>query len=298
MKFFYLKSELKGTDVPEIVFDNLSEARNNDLKVILYVIKNQEIDPLKLSFELNMSHSAVVSSLLFWADKNLILCSDESSTKRKRKPALTSEIVATFANDPNVQALCRNLQLIFGGSLSENYTNKFISLYVEDFIPVDVILQITQHHININKTNPAYIIKVVRSWYENLGLCSGQQVDEYLALCKKREKGYQCVCNIFSLDITTLKSSDKKIIDSWFEKLKMSGDMIEQSYIRAGHLASIRYCNGILKNWSQKGFSKPSDLQNEISNIMQSSKNIDAYDDMLIQSINNVPVFKNNKKDN
>ncbi len=291
MKFTYIKSELKGTEVPQVVFDNLHDARNNDLKVILYIIKNEITDPLKISSDLNISHSAANSSLLYWADKGLIMCHEEVEKINKKKPALTSEIIATFASDPGVQALCRNLQLIFGGGLSERYTNKFIGLYIEESIPVDVILQISQHHINIGIDNPSYIIKVIRSWHTKLGLSTGSQVDEYLAICQKRAAAHKKVCQIFSMDFDKLKSSDKKLIDFWIEKLGMSFEMIEQSYIRAGHLAGIPYCNGILKNWAQKGFKNPSDLQSEISNITQSSRNIDTQEDLIAQGMNKVPIF-------
>lgn len=291
MKFTYIKSEIKGTEVPQVVFENLFDARNNDLKVILYVIKNEVTDPLKISSDLNISHSAANSSLLYWADKGIIMCQEEFAEKPKKKPALTTEIIATFANDPGVQALCRNLQVIFGGGLSERYTNKFIALYIEESIPVDVILQICQHHITIGIDNPSYIIKVIRSWHTKLGLSTGSQVDEYLALCEKRAVAYKQVCKIFSMDFSKLKSSEKKLIDFWIEKLGMSFEMIEQSYIRAGHLASVPYCNGILKNWAQKGFKVPSDLQAEISNITQSSRNIDAQDDIIVKGMKDVPTF-------
>ena len=62
-------------------------------------------------------------------------------------------------------------------------------------------------------------------------------------------------------------------------------------FIRAGSLAGIAYCNGILKNWSQKGYRTPKDLENEISNITQSKRNIDSQDDLIIKNITNVPVF-------
>ena len=289
MKFIYLKPEFKGTYVPDAVFDGLYDARNNDLKVILYVIKNEEADPLKISSELNISHSAAVSALMYWADQGLIHCEEES--KPKKKKALSSEIIATMASDPGVMALCQNLQIIFGSSLSENYTNQFVSLYLEENIPVDVILPIAQHYISMEEYSPAYILKVIRSWQKKHNFTSGKDVDCYLALQAEREKLYTDVCKIFGLDTSKLKTSEKTIINRWQEKYNMSLDMIEESFIRAGSLAGIAYCNGILKNWSQKGYRTPKDLESEISNITQSSRNIDSQDDLIIKNITNVPVF-------
>ena len=292
MKYSLIKSEVKGTAVPETVFENLYDANGNDLKVILHVIKTEQTDPLKISSELNISHSAANSSLLFWADKGLILCEEETVKATKKKAVLTSEIVATLSDDPGVKALVKNLQLVFAGAINEKYTNKFLALYLEESIPVDVILQICHHHINIGIDNPAYIIKVIRSWHSKLGLNSGAAVDEYLALCEKRNEAYKKVCEIFGLSPDKLKSSEKKLIDGWNEKLKMSYDMIKESYIRAGSNANIPYCNGILKSWSQKGYSSPRDLESVIVNITESRRNIDSHEDAPARKIRKVPTLE------
>ena len=291
MKFVFMKPEFKGTYVPDAVFDGLYDARNNDLKVILYVIKNEETDPLKISSDLNISHSAAVSSLMYWADQGLIHCEEETA-KPKKKKALSSEVIAQMASDPGVKALCQNLQIIFGSSLSENYTNQFVSLYLEENIPVDVILPIAQHYISLEEYSPAYILKVIRSWQKKYKFENGADVDKYLALQENRSRVYEKVCKIFGLDVTKLKTSEKTIINRWQEKYNMSFDMIEESFVRAGSLAGIAYCNGILKNWSQKGYKTPKDLESEISNITQSKRNIDSQDDLIIKNITNVPVFE------
>lgn len=291
MKFIYLKPEFKGTYVPDAVFDGLYDAHNNDLKVILYIIKNDEADPIKISNALSLSYNAVYSSMLFWADKGLIHCEEEQQ-KPKKKKALSSDIIAKMASDPGVQALCQNLQIIFGSSLSEHYTNQFVSLYLEEFVPVDVILPIAQHYASLGDYSPAYIIKVIRSWQKKHKFESGKDVDEYLALQKHREEVYTKVCSIFGLDVSKLKSSEKTVINRWQEKYNMSFDMIEESFIRAGQLAGIVYCNGMLKNWSQKGYKTPKDLESEISNITQSKRNIDSQEDLIVKNITNVPVFE------
>ena len=292
MKFTYLKSELKGTFVPAVVFDNLNDARSNDLKVILYIISKEICDPLKISADLDISHSAAVSSMLYWADKGLLYCQEESEKKSRRKSALTSEVIATMGSDPGVKALSKNLQLIFGSSLNEKYTNQFLSLYLEDCIPVDVILPLAQH--NVNRTgidNPAYIIKIIRSWQKKHKFADGTDVDNFLSLIARREKVYAKVGEIFSISPDKLTSSEKTVIDRWQEKYKMSFEMIEESFDRAGQQADIKYCDGILKSWSRKGYSSPKDLTDEIANITQSKRNIDSQDDFVSRARKNIPTI-------
>jgi len=293
LKFTYIKSELKGTFVPSAVFDSLNDARNNDFKVILYIISTGNCDPLKISSDLDISHSAAVSSMLYWADKGVLYCEEESEKKTRRKSALTSEVIATMSSDPGVQALGKNLQLIFGSSLSEKYTNQFMALYLEEGMPVDVILPLAQH--NVDKTgvdNPAYIIKIIRSWQKKHKFTSGSEVDSFLALVAEREKVYAKVGEIFSISPDKLTSSEKTVIDRWTEKYNMSFEMIAESFDRAGEKADIKYCDGMLKNWSRKGYKTPKDLSDEITHITQSKRNIDSQDDLLVKNRTNIPVFK------
>ena len=96
---------------------------------------------------------------------------------------------------------------------------------------------------------------------------------------------------VSSVWIPPSSKPEKTIINRWTEKYKMRYEMIEQSFIRAGSNASIPYCNGIIKSWSQKGYTTPKDLENEISNITQSKRNIDSGEDLIIKNITNVPVL-------
>ena len=292
MKFTYLKSELRGVFVPEVVFDNLTDARNNDLKVILYIINTGVCDPLKISADLDISHSAAVSSMLYWADKGVLYCEEESEKKTRRKAALTSDVIAKMSSDPGVQALGKNLQLIFGSSLSEKHTNQFISLYLEECIPVDVILPLAQHNVDKTGINePAYIIKIIRSWHKKHKFTNGSEVDSFLALMAEREKVYAKVGEIFSINADKLTSSEKTVIDRWQEKYNMSFEMIAESFDRAGEKADIKYCDGILKSWSRKGYKTPKDLADEIINITQSKRNIDSQDDFVARARKNRPTI-------
>ena len=292
MKFTYLKSELRGVFVPEVVFDSLTDARNNDLKVILYIINTGVCDPLKISSDLDISHSAAVSSMLYWADKGLLYCKEESEKKTRRKAALTSDIIAKMSSDPGVQALGKNLQLIFGSSLSEKHTNQFISLYLDECIHVDVILPLAQHNVDKTGINePAYIIKIIRSWHKKHKFTNGSEVDSFLALMAEREKVYAKVGEIFSINADKLTSSEKTVIDRWQEKYNMSFEMIAESFDRAGEKADIKYCDGILKSWSRKGYKTPKDLADEIINITQSRRNIDSQDDFVARARKNRPTI-------
>ncbi|MEG1049038.1 MAG: DnaD domain protein [Oscillospiraceae bacterium] len=292
MKFTIIKSAEKGICVPQIVFDNLTDVNGDTLKVLLYALQKDTADFFAISSGLNMNTNSVISALYFWCDKGLLHCEEEREGKKTKRASITSaDIAMLLPSTPEIGELSKHIQKIFNYALNEKYINKFITLFVEDGIPVDVILQISAHCVGTGQDNPSYVIKVINSWYTKLGLKTGSSVDEYITLSIRRDELYKKVCKIFGLNDTKLTTSEKTIINSWFEKLKMSLDMVSESYIRAGHLANIHYCGGILKAWSQKGYSSPADLQGEISNITQSPRNIDSQDDLIMQGMKSVPSF-------
>jgi len=291
MKFQLLKQAVVGPQVPAIVFDNIYSARENDLKVILYVLQAGTIDPVDISRKLEISIAAINSSLLFWSDKGLILYEEESGEKPKKKKRLSSQEILNIARaNPEVEILVNQIQKIYGHAINENGTNAFLSLHLQENIPVEVILVLAMHFAPVQK-GPAYTAKVISGLYEKKGINSADKAEAYIAQLEKREKLYSAVCGIFSADIAKLTSSEKTIIDAWGEKLEMGTDMIEAAFTAAGPNAGIRYCNGILKSWAQKGYRHPGDIQEEFAAVTGTGRNIDREEDLILQGMNIVPVF-------
>ena len=61
-----MKQAVIGPEVPMAVFDNLYSAKENDLKVILYVLKKGEINLADITGRLQITVAAAQSALLFW----------------------------------------------------------------------------------------------------------------------------------------------------------------------------------------------------------------------------------------
>ena len=292
MKFHLLKQAVIGPQVPMAVFENLYTAKENDLKVILYSLEKGSVDPMDISRNLQISLAAVQSSLLYWADKGLVMAEEEQQTKNRKKKTLSPQEILQFSSDhPEIEMLVNQLQKIYGGAINEKITNKYISLYLLDNIPVDVILILAQHFTSLEK-EANYTIRVIQNYFEKKGITSAEKAEEYIATEERRNKAYRTVCGIFGLDKIKLTSSEKTIINSWFEALNMSEDMIKSAFESAAGNANIRYCNGILKSWSQKGYKTTDDIQAEYTFNSLTGKNIDDDKDLILKGMNIVPVFK------
>ncbi len=253
-----------GTGVPTAVFDNLNNVSGNDLKVILRVIARGEVDTRKLQQDLSLSANAVHSALLRWADFGLIKMIDDGTVEKGVK--LTSEDILMFSQSHSeISVLLNHLQGIFGAPLNEKNTVRFASLYIEEGIPVEVILLLATYFAPTRKS-PAYAAKVIESTYRKEKLDTLEAAEAYVRLMEERSKLINTVSEIYALDPDKLTSSEKTIIAAWKEKLEMSMDMIRAAKNAAGAQANIRYCNGILKSWSSKGYSKVSDIDEYTDN--------------------------------
>lgn len=290
MKFHLMKQAVIGPNVPMAVFDNLAFTGENNLKVILYVLQKGTVDPIDIANKLSITLSSVHSSLWFWADKGLILCEEENSDNKseKKKNLTAQEILQISKTQPEVAVLVNQLQHIYGKALNERATNTFINLYLQESVPIEVILVLAVHFAPTHK-GPAYTAKVILNLFEKKGITTADKAEEYLRVMEKHNQRYECVCKIFGMDMDKLTSSEKTIIDAWYERLQMSEEMIRRAYYRAGSQAGIRYCNGILKSWAQKGYKTTDDIQGLF--IHDTPGNMSNGDDLIWQNMNKVPSF-------
>ena len=106
MKFHLLKQAVIGPEVPMAVFENLYNTRDNDLKVILYTLQKGQADAMDIARNLDISMSSVQSSLLFWADKGIIMVEDEDNAKPKKKKLLSAtDILKISESHPEIEIL-------------------------------------------------------------------------------------------------------------------------------------------------------------------------------------------------
>ena len=229
MKFQLLKQAVVGPAVPQTVFDNLYSARENDLKVILYVLEKGTVDPLDISKKLQISITAINSSLLFWTDKGLILCEEDSPVAKQKKTRLSSqEILKISQENPEIEFLVSSLQKIYGQAINERGTNAFLNLHLQENVPVDVILILAMYYAPLQK-GPAYTARVILNLFDKKNITSAEKAEDHIRIMTERNRLYDEVCRIFYLEKEKLTSSEKTTIDSWSESLGMSVDMIKAS---------------------------------------------------------------------
>jgi hypothetical protein len=258
MKFQLMKNAAKGVDVPMAVFDNLNDKSAADLQVILYVIKQGfvDIDIIKKTF--GLSESAVNSALLKWVDSGLIGIVEED---KQESINLDAKSVLEFSKtNAEISTLVNGLQFVFGAPINERQTLKFVSIFLESGAPVGVILLLAKYYAPLKKS-PAYTARVLQNLIEKEEINTLEKAEYHVKTKEKQEELVKNVCDIFNIEVEKVTTSEKSMIVSWDEKLDMSLDMVKTAKSVAGDSAGIRYCNGILKSWSAKGYKSPRDIE-------------------------------------
>ncbi len=293
MIFHLKKKETVGVNVPTIVFNNLEYAKETDLKVILHILNTQNCDAISISKDLNLNLLSVQSSILYWANLDLLHIQEETTKKTKKKPVLSAQdIMALSSSSSEIDTLVKEMQKIFSYTLNEKHTMKFIELLLEENIGVDAIISLSLYFKNLSDTSPSYIAKMISSANKKTPLTSFKQAEKYIHLLEERKLNLEKVAQIFSCSSEDFTTSEKTLIYSWFEKLNMSISMIKKSLEVAGSLADVKYCGGILKNWHRKKYTTVDDLKNEVMNFNQKEDiKILPKDDILTKAALVVPTL-------
>lgn len=267
--YYLVENTGKAIAVPQVVFSKLTAPSANDerFRVALYMLANQSSDALSVANALKIKPEKAEKALEFWEGAGLLETKNDTTSvsvevvDKPRQRLTTAEVAQAAETDSMLGKLVDELQHIFGGVVSQADINIFITLYSQDKFPADLILIAAVHCVSMKKISAKYIEKVLFSWRRE-GISTCEQADAYLRLLAKREEREQEVATLFQIDASTLTLSQRKHIAEWFETYAYSKEMIQAARLSAGDKGNeIRYVSGILKNWNQKGYRSPNQIQ-------------------------------------
>lgn len=281
--------------VPQMIFTKLTApgANDNRFRVALYVVSRGAISVQETAEALHLKEREAEKALEFWEGAGLlerlpeqsVVVSPESIPTRKRLN--TSEVSQAGADDQMLGMLFGELQRIFGGVIGQKDINIFATLYLQDRVPVDLIMVAASHCAAMNKFSAVYVEKVILSWRRE-GIHDCDAADRYLKLLETRQQKENELAEMMGMPAVGFTLAEKKRIAEWFEVYKYDLEMIQSARISAGEKENeIRYLHAILKRWYSKGYQNPRDVQQAEDNRnmrVQSNQNIAPEDDLLMQA--------------
>ncbi len=256
--------------VPQLVFAKLPEIEDDWLRVALYVIQTGDTDPMRIAGALRLkSADRAQTALVFWKGAGLLESADDTAAPGSidaapapRAHLTTAEVTHAAAQDPAIAGLVQECQAIMGGVISQSDTNIFVSMYLTDGMPVDMILLGTAHFVSLGKRSARYIERALLGWQRE-GIDSGEAAERYLRMLNERSLHEAEAAKLFALPDAKFTRAESRCIAEWYEVYGYGADMIIEAIAYAGEKKTVKYVNGILRAWYTKGYRDVRDVMSE-----------------------------------
>lgn len=292
--------------VPSVVADeHLKIANGNQLKVLLYLLKNnnKDLTDEAIGEALNMHPEDVKDSLSFWVERKVIAVDSEVITpakientvsetlsfasvepeeepKKSKRPvsrAVRPEpgyVIKRLGSDPALAMLMDEAQRIFGRMLSNAEAGTLVMLMDTDGLPVDVLIMLIQYCVDNNKGTMRFVEKIGIEWGSE-GINTVALAEEKIRTVTETYSYFNRVASTFGMkNVGSPTKKQLTFANQWVGTWSFSDDMLRLAYERCvdskGEL-NMDYINGILKKWYMSGWKNPDDVEADVSNTAKKS---------------------------
>ena len=188
------------------------------------------------------------------------------------------EITDFIENDDELRYLYTEAQNVLGKTLSTSDIQTLFWIYDYLGLSAPLIMMIINYAVNEKKSKMRYIEKLATDWAEK-GITSLTIAEQHLTDMERYKTYEGKIKRILDID-RPLLTSEKTIFEQWKNTLKPTDAIILGAYeicIERKNKFSLKYINGILKNWVEKGYKtkedilaehKPAYKQTSISNFI------------------------------
>lgn len=295
--------------VPAAVVDKgLKLASEAQLKVLLYVLRNSgaTLSDESVAEALSLHPEDVRDAITYWCDKGLLLRTASSVTmaentqtgesasasapvqgasdaQKADKPRPVSRVskpepgyvAKRLRADKNLVLLMDEAQRILGKVLSNADTATLVMLHDTDGLPVEVILMLLEHSVQIDKGNMRYIEKTGIQWASE-GITTISLAEEKIRRFSESSVAFTTVSAVFGMRIGgTPTKKQLEYADLWINEWKFSESMLRLAYEKCvdtkGEL-NLSYINGILRRWFEQGLRNPQEVANSDASKQKSNK--------------------------
>ncbi len=292
--------------VPSVVADeHLKIANGNQLKVLLYLLKNnnRDLTDENIGEALNMHPEDVKDSVSFWVERKVISITDdviapaqpekfsgesfsvttiepEAESKRAKRPvsrAVRPEpgyVIKRLGSDPALAMLMDEAQRIFGRMLSNAEAGTLVMLMDTDGLPADVIIMLLQYCADNNKGTMRFVEKIGIEWGSE-GINTVALAEEKIRTVTETYSYFNKVATTFGMkNVGSPTKKQLSFANQWVGTWSFSDDMLRLAYERCvdtkGEL-NMDYINGILKKWYMAGWKNPDDVEADTANVSKKS---------------------------
>lgn len=283
------KLELGDTLLPDLfILNYLQLMQGSDLKVYIYLLflskKNIDIEPKDLSIRLNISEQELSFSLDRLETDGLIVKAEhgfnivdikESEINKSFIPKIEPEKTKaqTEQDKKRIAAATAINESFFQGVMSFSWYTDIGQIFDKYMFSEEVMIALFHYCQERKALNRKYVYAVAETWHKG-GVKTFEQLEEYLGSIDKMHTIEQKISKTLRLN-RNITEYEEKYIDKWIKEYNYDFSMIEEALKRTVSVASpsIRYVNGILKRWHEKGYKTVEDLKNDKKTSSSNSTN-------------------------
>ncbi len=278
--------------VPTGVVDKyLKLASPNQLKVLLFLLRNSEIDYSKkeISDTLRIHEDDIDDCISFWIERGVLAdngsslepklgepVAEKPEPKSEPKPAAVKHAVPRpmkpdlitaaqlVSEDSTLQALLSEVEAALSKPLSNGDTSTIVMLYDTCGLPAEVITLLVNYCVSIGKSNIRAIERIGVKWADE-GIDSMEAADNKIKQSRQSGINWSRVSSVFGLkNVGSPTAKQLEYADRWIGEWKFSDDMLRAAYERCvdntGKLG-MSYINKILERWHSAGIITPDDIE-------------------------------------
>ena len=174
----------------------------------------------------------------------------------------TTEDLIKANKIPEINNMFNNIDDIMGRQTVPMEKQKILSWITDYNMNPDVIEKAFSYGVERKGVrNLNYVEGIVRNWYDE-GLTNMEAIMEYFRQRDGKYYLYQKIMKALGLDKRPIRDYEIDLIDKWFEEYKFDLDLVLKACeADKNPIPSIKYVNGILKSWYNKGIKTIDDIE-------------------------------------
>ena len=254
--------------VPTILVEKyINSANLTQIKVLLWILSNKEIDSQKAITDLNLTFKEFDESFTYWKNLGFFSIQKENllksvgnkavinNTQFKPQRPSTSYIISRIKESNEINLLMKEVQIILKRPLSNSDTATLLMLHDDEGLPADVILMLVRHCIESGKGSMRYIYATGVNW-ANLGIDSIEKAEKKIEYLNRSNALWKKFQSLVGIEYRLPTSTEESIVMRWYQDWNFKDDLIKYAYelcVDTKGKYIIKYIDSILRRWYNQG---------------------------------------------
>ncbi len=248
---------------------------------------NENITNKAVAKNLNIPLIDVLAAWDFWEDKGIIKKhkkdTDEDwnysveflnlkklylenilSTNNGSSSRVTPDNLIAYNQNPSIQKMFNGINEIINRPLMPNEKMQLLELMDRYNMSMDMIKSAYAYSKEKRGIKSIkYVEGIIRNWYD-AKIYTLEDLEEYFAKKSERFSLYRRVYKELGISVDPSKEA-RKVMDSWIDTFEFPLEIILKACSKSINTSnpSIKYIDGILKSWHEKGFKTIEDVEKE-----------------------------------